>query len=235
MDRRRDLAAERHLDEDERLVDQGRVEKREAAAVVRVEPAAQIVPALDLVYGFVLDDLFEDGGWTRPGHALEHQESPVEPGTEQMHEVPVHACKTGIHALQQVLAHVDQCRRSAGCQVQPAQKLLPGRLDRHGQPLQRLGAGLFQIRFGGFGSIGRAGHEPAGQEGEDRVLARRVSLLVAVQDAPSQRHARRLAAARRQPLAEAFEAFLPASGDQRGQIEDLTATLRNLREDFLEK
>ena len=145
-----------------------------------------------------------------------------------MHEVAVHACKAGIHPLQEVLAHADQGGRSAGCQVEPAEKLLAGRLDRHRQPLQCLGAGLFQIGFGSLGGLGGARHEPAGQEGEDRVLARRVRLLVAVEDAPGQRHARGLAPARRQPLAEAFETFLPARADQRGQIEDLPPPLGNL-------
>ena len=43
-----------------------------------------------------------------------------------MHEVAVHARKAAVHALEQVLAHADQGRRSARCQVQAAQSSCRG-------------------------------------------------------------------------------------------------------------
>ena len=48
-DRRRNLAGQRHLDEDQRLVDQRRMEEGITAAVGRVDAAAQIVPVANLV------------------------------------------------------------------------------------------------------------------------------------------------------------------------------------------
>ena len=53
---------------------QRRMEEREAAAVGR-EPAAQVVPARDLVHGLVLDQLLEHDRRRVPVDALERAES----------------------------------------------------------------------------------------------------------------------------------------------------------------
>jgi hypothetical protein len=52
------LGQQRHLDEDQRLVGQLRVEEGEAAAV-GLQAAAQVVPAVDLVHRLVVDDLLQ--------------------------------------------------------------------------------------------------------------------------------------------------------------------------------
>ena len=88
-DRRGNLAGQRHLDEDQRLVDQRRVEEGITTAVGRVDAAAQIVPVADLVDAFVADDLFQDRSRRRPVDAAQHQEAAVEPRREQMNKVVV--------------------------------------------------------------------------------------------------------------------------------------------------
>ena len=54
------LAGQRDLDEDQRLVDQRRMEEGVAAPVRRIDAAAQVVPAPDAVHRLVADDLFQD-------------------------------------------------------------------------------------------------------------------------------------------------------------------------------
>ena len=59
-DRAGDFAGQRHLDENQRLVDQRRMKEGVAAPVGRIDAPAQIVPVADLVHRFVADDLFQD-------------------------------------------------------------------------------------------------------------------------------------------------------------------------------
>ena len=54
-----------------------------------IEPAAQVVPALDLVHRLVGDDLVEDGRRRLPVDAAQHQEAAVEPGRQQMHQIAI--------------------------------------------------------------------------------------------------------------------------------------------------
>ena len=58
MDVARDTGHQRHLDKDQRLVGHARVKEREAAAI-GLQPAAQVVPAVDLVHRLVADDLLQ--------------------------------------------------------------------------------------------------------------------------------------------------------------------------------
>ena len=60
MDRGRYIAAERNLDENQRLIDQGRVKKGKAAPVVGIEAPTQVVPSLDFVDGLIGNDLIEN-------------------------------------------------------------------------------------------------------------------------------------------------------------------------------
>src|SRR5262249_59346552 len=71
-DRIGDLAGERHLDEDQRLVDQRRMEERIATPVGRIDARAQVLPVAYLVHRLVLDDLLEDYGGRRPGASTQH-------------------------------------------------------------------------------------------------------------------------------------------------------------------
>ena len=78
---RRQAVCERNLDKDDRLVRQRRVEEPERTAIGS-EAAAQIIPAADLVYGFVLDQTFKNVCWCRPVELFEAKEATVEPATQ---------------------------------------------------------------------------------------------------------------------------------------------------------
>src|SRR6267143_4690573 len=104
------------------------MEKRVAAAV-GLEPAAQVVPALNLVHGFVLDQLLQDQGGSTPVDALQDQEAAVEPGAEQVGEIGLDACPMRMlgQALQQPATHLQQHTDSAGGHVEAPEELLARR------------------------------------------------------------------------------------------------------------
>jgi len=76
------LPGQGHLYEDQRLVDQRRVEEGVAAPVRHVDARAQIDPVADLMDRLVTDDLLQDHGRRRPVDPAQHQKSAVEPGRE---------------------------------------------------------------------------------------------------------------------------------------------------------
>ena len=53
------VAGQRHFDEDERFVDQSRMKECVAAAVGRIDAAAQIFPIADFVHCLVANDLLK--------------------------------------------------------------------------------------------------------------------------------------------------------------------------------
>ena len=63
--------------------------KERIAAPIGLEPAPQVVPSLDLMDRFVLDQPFENQRGCSPVDTLEHQEAAVEPRPEQMNQVGV--------------------------------------------------------------------------------------------------------------------------------------------------
>ncbi len=88
LDGRRDAAHQRHLDEDQRLVMQRRMEEREAAAVGRQAPT-QVFPAPDLVHGLVGDQLLEDRRGRIPVDPPDVEKAAVEPGLKQILQIRV--------------------------------------------------------------------------------------------------------------------------------------------------
>src|SRR3990167_5901892 len=78
-----DAVHQRHLDEDQRLIGQARVEEAVAAAVA-VQAVLQVGPAADVVHGLVLDELFQQRGGRIPRQATQLQKSHVKPGGEQV-------------------------------------------------------------------------------------------------------------------------------------------------------
>ena len=59
LDGFRNPAGQRDFDEDQRLVRQGGMEEAEAAPVLRLQAAAQILPAVDLMHRLIGDDLLQ--------------------------------------------------------------------------------------------------------------------------------------------------------------------------------
>src|SRR5205823_12509542 len=97
----RDRLGQRDLDEDQRFIGQLRMEEGVAAAVDRIDAAAQIVPVVDFMYRLITDDLFQNVRWRRPVNPAQHEKSPVEPRRQQMHDVAVERGELAA-ALQQV-------------------------------------------------------------------------------------------------------------------------------------
>ena len=54
--------------------------KEGEAAAVGLQPAAQVIPAVDLMDGLVMDDPLEEGGRRMPVDTRQLQEARVEPG-----------------------------------------------------------------------------------------------------------------------------------------------------------
>ena len=80
LDRFGNRPGQRDFDEDQRLVDQRRMEEGVEPAVGRREAAAQLLPGRDLVHRLIADDLFQDVGGRRPFDAAQHEEAAIEPG-----------------------------------------------------------------------------------------------------------------------------------------------------------
>ena len=128
--RGRNLARERHLDEDQRVVDQRRMEKGVATPVRRVDAGAQIVPILDLMYRLVEDDFFQHGRRRRPIDPAQHQEAAIEPGGEQVAKIGIDRRELGTadHCIEELLPHMHQPRRAPRGEVEPSKQLLSARL-----------------------------------------------------------------------------------------------------------
>src|SRR5215470_589660 len=153
-DRGRDLARERNLDEDQRVIDQRGMKEGVAAAVGRIDAMAQIVPVADLMHRLIADDLLEHARRRRPVDAPQHQKAAIEPRREHVHEVVVDDFEiaAAVERIEQMLAHAHQCGGAAGREIQPAQEFLPARLGR-----------LMNPRRGVIGWIG-APHRDGGVE-----------------------------------------------------------------------
>src|SRR6266853_1773419 len=143
-------SGERHLDEDHRLVGQRRMEKR-VAAPVGLEPAAQVVPALDLVHGFVLDQLLQHESGGTPVDALQDQESAIEPGTEQIGEVGLDARPMRMlgQAPQQPAPHLQEHADSSGRHVEAPEEFLARRFHGPLQAHEIAGGRLLAVGLGG--------------------------------------------------------------------------------------
>ena len=131
-DRGRRLDRQRDLDEDQRLVDQRRVEKGVAAAVRRIDAPPEFVPVADFMHRLVADDLLEDRRRRRPVDPAQHEKAAIEPGAEEVLKIAVDDGEAAVAAqgLEEVGAHRDERRRAARSAVEAAEELLPARLRR---------------------------------------------------------------------------------------------------------
>ena len=121
------------------------MEEGVAAAVDRIDAAAQIVPVADFVHRLVADDLFQNVRRRRPVYPAQHEKSPVEPGRQQMHDVAVERCQilVALHQRKQIGAHRHQFAGAARRAVEPADQFLPPRL---GGKMQIAGVGVARLR-----------------------------------------------------------------------------------------
>src|SRR5206468_11356194 len=90
-----DAPSERNLDVDDRLLRE-RVMKEAVTPAVRLQPAAQIVPSLNLVDGLVLDQLFEDRSRRAPVNLPQLEQPAVESGLEQSGEAGIDRTPVGV-------------------------------------------------------------------------------------------------------------------------------------------
>src|SRR5207237_1010394 len=109
-----------------------------ATAILRLEPVAEVVPTLDGMNRFILDDLLKDAGGGVPIDRSQHEKTSVEPGRKQMDEVIIDWLQLGMgrDQRQQHLAHAHQQRRAAGRQVEASHQLLSTRLRRRVESLE---------------------------------------------------------------------------------------------------
>ena len=184
------------------------MEEGVAAAIDRVDAAAQIVPVADFVHRLVADDLFQNIRRRRPVYPAQHEKSPVEPGRQQMHDVAVECCQilVALHQRKQIGAHRHQVAGAARRAVEPADQFLAPRL---GSKMQIAGVGVVRLRAPALDRPRQplaVGTVVAGKRCEERKPAGRVEVVVAVEHFAGHRGARCLAPARQQRLAQ-FEQF----------------------------
>ena len=210
---------QRHLDEDQRLVGQCRMEERKAPAV-GLEPPAQVVPAANLVHRLVRDDLLQQVGRRAPIHADDLQEARVEPRRQQVAKVPVDGLELAmrIRQLQQSLAHAQDRGGAPGRAVEPPQQFLPRRLGGHAQLRQVGGRLLRRIRLRCREHAHGVGRELVEERRKELLLPPLVQRRVQVERDPGQRHAGRLAAFGQQFPAARDDApqLVPVGRDGRG-------------------
>ena len=210
------------------------MEEGEAAAVVGIEPPAQVVPALDLVHRLVGDDLVEDGGGRVPVDAAQHQEAAVEPGGQQVAQVAVEGAERGISRGEQVAAQLDDLGGRPRRQVEAAEELDARALHRPLQGAQRGGLGAGDIGLGGARHLGRIGLHGAGQELEEVQPVRRAEAPVAAQQLAGDGDAGRLAAVGAERIGQLGDVVLAAGAAQRAR-QQLAALLGHRGQQFLQE
>ncbi len=171
LDRARDFLGQRDLDKDQWLVRDRRVEIGKASAIRRLDPAAQLVPAVDLMHRLVGNDLLQNGGRRGPVDRPQHKEPAIEPRAQEMLKVLIDPRQRRVFGqkFEKPRPHVDQRSGAARGHVQAAQQFLTRRLGSRQKAGDRLGCLVLGIGFGGtrnpFG-IGIVGFSQMGEEGE---------------------------------------------------------------------
>jgi len=72
--------------------------KKGVTASVRLQPSAQVVPAIDGVNGFVVNDLLQQLGRRIPGDLMQLQKARIEPGAQLVVHVSVNGRPLGMCA-----------------------------------------------------------------------------------------------------------------------------------------
>ena len=187
---------QRDFDEDQRLVDQPRVEEGVAAPVRRIDAPPQFVPVADLVHRLVADDFFEQRRRRRPVDPAQHQKAAIEPGSEQMHEIAIDNGERRVllHELQQVGAHRDQRGGAARRAIEPAEQLMTTRLGGVVDLARRRFVAV-RLELGDRVPHPLAiGPEIVGERAEERRMIARIERPIAADDLGGERDPRSLAA-----------------------------------------
>ena len=231
--------AQRHLDEDQRLVTDGRVEEGVAAAVLGVETSAQVAPVLNGMHRLVADDLLQHRGRGVPVDGFQHQEAAIEPGGEQVREVGIQRFQFRmlLDELEQVGAHAHDFIGAAGAQVQAAQQRLASGFTG-GE--QRTEIGIVRgVAIGRVGSVnGRfVGGVVLGQQLEEGEALLVIQLLIILKRTLGHHDARGFTAALGQVVAALGQAgeggvFIAGAGREANL---LTGTLADMGQQILQK
>ena len=194
-DRRGGAKRQRHLDEDQRLIDQPRMEECVAAPVSGIDPPPQLVPIADFVHRLVTDDLFEKRSRRGPVDAAQHQKPPIEPRTEQMQKIAIDdgERRVLVHKLDEVGAHRNQGGRAAGRAIESPEELVTARL---GGVVDFAQPSFVAVRA----EVGDRRHDPVaigseivGERTKESRMVRRIERAVAPEDLGRERDPRRFA------------------------------------------
>ena len=125
-DRTGHLGREGHLDKNERLLGERRMEVGKQTPI-RLKTAAQVGPAVDLVHGLVGDDLLEQASRRIPAQLFEPQKARIEPGRQEVMQVGIHRLqlRKPFEVGEQFGTQAHQHAAAMGHAVQAAKELLP--------------------------------------------------------------------------------------------------------------
>ena len=193
--RRRRGERQRDFDEDQRLVDQPRMEERVASPVGRIDATPEFVPIANFVHRLVADDLFQKRRRRRPVDAAQHQKPPIEPRTEEMQKIAIDDGEQRVllHKLEQIRPHRDQRRGAARRSIEPPEELVPARFGGKVDFARRRFVAI-QLELGD-----RVPHaiairpEIVGERAEKRRMVARIERAIAPDDLGCERDPRRLA------------------------------------------
>ena len=131
------------FNEDQRVVGEGGVKEGKAAAVFP-QAAAQVIPAVDLVYRLVIDNFLQHHRRRRPVDAAQLQEALVKPGDEQVAQIGVDRPQRGVFPQQRqhMPAQGNQGPGTVRRHIDAPEQFLSRRLHRPGQGPQLLEVGL---------------------------------------------------------------------------------------------
>ena len=112
--------------------------KERKATPIRLQATAQVIPAVDGMHGFVLNDLFQQMRGRAPVNAAHLQKTGVEPRREQVQQVCFYRLPLAVffQTKQQVTTQAYQRSGSAGRSIEPAKQFLSWRFGGCGKRRQ---------------------------------------------------------------------------------------------------
>src|SRR5213593_3689587 len=101
------------------------MKERETTPIIGETPV-QVIPSPDFVYRLVLDELFQNEGGRLPTNAIDSQETPIEPRSQEVHHVVVDRPEMRVFSehAEKILTHQDDRRCTVWSHVQQTEQLL---------------------------------------------------------------------------------------------------------------